>query len=42
VLSLNSVIGEMDQMLRRLIGDNISLEKALDEELWQVLADPGK
>ena len=42
VLSLNSVIGEMDQMLRRLIGDNISLEKALDEELWQVLADPGQ
>ncbi len=42
VLGLNSVILEMDQMLRRLIGDNISLEKALDGELWQMLADPGQ
>jgi CheY-like chemotaxis protein len=42
VLSLNSVILEIDQMLRRLIGDNISLEEALDQEPAQILADPGQ
>ncbi|MGA2712276.1 MAG: chemotaxis protein CheB [Bryobacteraceae bacterium] len=42
VLSLNSVILEIEQMLRRLIGDNISLEKALDEEPVPILADPGQ
>ena len=42
VLSLTGVIREMREMLRRLLGDNISLEKVLEEELWPILADPGQ
>lgn len=42
VLSLNGVIREMSQMLRRLIADNISLDEDLGEELGQIRADPGQ
>jgi two-component system, cell cycle sensor histidine kinase and response regulator CckA len=42
VLSLNSAIRELEQMLRRLINDDIALEIAFDEELCLVLADPGQ
>jgi CheY-like chemotaxis protein len=42
VLSLNTVILELEQMLRRLIGDDIVLDKDLNKELWSVLADPGQ
>jgi signal transduction histidine kinase/ActR/RegA family two-component response regulator len=41
-LDLNSVILEMEKMLRRLIGDNIALEKTLARDLWVVCADPGQ
>lgn len=42
VLSLNSAIRELEQMLRRLVNDDITLEIVLDEELCLVLADPGQ
>ncbi|MEO8131419.1 MAG: ATP-binding protein [Bryobacteraceae bacterium] len=42
VLSLNTMILEMEQMLRRLIGDDIALDKTLVEELWPMNADPGQ
>ena len=42
VLSINTVILELDQMLRRLIGDDIALNKSLDEGLWQMRGDPGQ
>ncbi|MDX6458640.1 MAG: two-component system, chemotaxis family, CheB/CheR fusion protein, partial [Acidobacteriaceae bacterium] len=42
VLSLNTVILELEQMLRRLIGDDIVFDKDLNKELWPVLADPGQ
>jgi PAS domain S-box-containing protein len=41
VLSLNKVIGDVEQMLRRALGEHISLITHLDPELWPVHADPG-
>jgi CheY-like chemotaxis protein len=42
VLDLNSVMGEMDKMLRRLIGEDIELKTRLQERLGSVMADPGQ
>lgn len=40
VLSLNSVISEMSDMLRRLIGEDIEITTSLSEALWPIKADP--
>ena len=42
VVSLNTVILGLTEMLRRLIGDNIELDNALDEGLGPICADPGQ
>jgi PAS domain S-box-containing protein len=42
VLDLNSVIPNMDKMLRRLIGEDIDLETVLAPDLGSVEADPGQ
>lgn len=42
VLALNSVVAEMDRMLRRLIGENMVLEMKLEPTLGAVMADPGQ
>ena len=42
VLSLNATVSELDAMLRRLLGADVSLETELDPGLWYVLADPGQ
>jgi len=42
VLGLNSLITDMDKMLRRLISENIELSTMLDPALGQVRADPGQ
>jgi two-component system CheB/CheR fusion protein len=42
VLDLNSVILEMNQILHRLVGDDIALSTTLDPQLWAVHADPGQ
>ncbi len=42
VLSLNACVGEVDAMLRRLVGAHITLESELDPALWHVLADPSQ
>jgi len=42
VLSLNACVGEVDGMLRRLVGADVTLESELDPGLWHVLADPGQ
>lgn len=42
VLNLNDVISHLQQMLRRLIGDDIEISNRFTEELWSVKADPGQ
>jgi PAS domain S-box-containing protein len=42
VLDLNSVVGDTDKMLRRLIGEDIDLRSACAADLGRVKADPGQ
>ncbi len=42
VIDLNAVVTDIDQMLRRLIGEDIDLLTSLDPGLWRVKADPGQ
>jgi PAS domain S-box-containing protein len=42
VLNLNEVVADVQDMLRRTIGEHIELTTSLDPDLWYVLADPGK
>jgi two-component system cell cycle sensor histidine kinase/response regulator CckA len=41
-LDLNSVVANLDKMLRRLIGEDIEVMNTLTPELWKVKADPGQ
>ncbi|MEO6095113.1 MAG: MEDS domain-containing protein [Fibrobacteria bacterium] len=42
VFDLNETVADMDRMLRRLIGENIRMELALEPNLGLVRADPGQ
>ncbi|UQU62990.1 PAS domain S-box protein [Couchioplanes caeruleus] len=42
VLSVNHVVGDVDQLLRRTLGEHIHLITHLDRDLWPVCADPGQ
>jgi PAS domain S-box-containing protein len=42
VLDLNAVVEEMDEMLRRLIGEDIELQAELAPDLGRTRADPGQ
>jgi len=42
ILDLNSAVGNMEQMLRRLLGEDIELSTVLGKNLGQVKADPGQ
>jgi len=42
VLNLNSVVGETEKMLRRLIGEDIEISILRDPDLGRVRADPGQ
>ncbi|MEW6127413.1 MAG: response regulator [Acidobacteriota bacterium] len=41
-IDLNAVIGDVEKMLRRLIGEDIDFVTLLDPEVGQVYADPGQ
>jgi PAS domain S-box-containing protein len=41
-LNLNHVAAEMEQMLRRIIGEDVSMVQRLDPELGLAMADPGQ
>jgi PAS domain S-box-containing protein len=42
VLDLNQLVQGVETMLRRLIGEHITLETRTDPALWRVRADPGQ
>jgi PAS domain S-box-containing protein len=42
VLDLNEIVGAMEKMLRRLIGEDIELKTIFDPTLCKVKADPGQ
>src|SRR5262249_7444928 len=42
VLDLNSLVAEIEKMLRRLIGEDIDLATTFDRDLGRVRADPGQ
>jgi hypothetical protein len=42
VLDLNRVVGDVEKMLRRLIGEDLSLTIVLSPELGRVMADPSQ
>ncbi len=42
VVSLNGLLRNMEDMLRRVIGEDISLKLALKPDLWDVLVDPAQ
>ncbi len=42
VLQLNSIVGDMEKMLRRLIGENVSLVSVLHPALGRIMADSGQ
>ena len=42
VLDLNVIVADFDRMLRRLVGEQITIIVDCDAALWQVRADPGE
>lgn len=42
ILDLNSLVANLQKMLGRLIGENITLSTVLQPELWSITADPGQ
>jgi two-component system, cell cycle sensor histidine kinase and response regulator CckA len=42
VLNLNGIVTEIEQLLRRTLGEHIQLRTDLGAGLWPVLADPGQ
>jgi two-component system cell cycle sensor histidine kinase/response regulator CckA len=42
ILDLNEVLAEVDGMLRRTLGEDVTYEAERDPHLWRVLADPGQ
>jgi len=42
VLTLNGIVADLEQLLRRTLGEHIELTTTLAGDLWPVLADPGQ
>ena len=42
ILNLNQVVSGMEEMLHRLIGEDVMLTVSLNQQLGQVMADPGQ
>jgi hypothetical protein len=42
VISLNEIIGDLEQLLRRTIGEHLELVTNLAPDLWPILADSGQ
>jgi two-component system cell cycle sensor histidine kinase/response regulator CckA len=42
VLDLNSIVGEMEKLLRRLIGEDVKFRAVFSPEIGSVKADPGQ
>jgi len=42
VLNVNAVVGDLENMLRRLIGEDIKLQTSFDPEVARINADPGQ
>ncbi|MBZ5647205.1 MAG: PAS domain S-box protein [Acidobacteriia bacterium] len=42
IIALNSVVANMDKLLRRLLGEDIEFHTVLDPKLGRVKADPGQ
>ncbi len=42
ILDLNSILRDLDKVLRRIIGEDIELVTTLKEDLWRVKVDPGQ
>jgi CheY-like chemotaxis protein len=42
VLDLNTVVADIEALLRRSLGEHIQLRTTLTPDLWPVLADPGQ
>jgi PAS domain S-box-containing protein len=42
VLDLAQVVGELQNLLRRALGERVELDIVLDRELWAIEADPGQ
>jgi hypothetical protein len=42
VLDLNQVVTAIEEMLRRILGEQVELETTLADDLWPILADPGQ
>jgi PAS domain S-box-containing protein len=42
VLDLNDIVTDVEQLLRRSLGEHIELATTLGDDLWPVLADPGQ
>ncbi|HEX6534444.1 MAG TPA: response regulator [Gemmatimonadaceae bacterium] len=42
LIDLNDIVGEMERLLARVIGEDLTIDIARDPELWLVRADPGQ